>query len=266
MKLKYILFAIVLSLSASVSASMVTDSTDVDWEREVERFMFEMEQRKQASEKLGETYFIGILGYNNTTNENRRNYVKSDIRMQWDARDWVSILGGLRATTVNMYYFTFEGTFKIPFEGGQTLGLRNKYLYKIYANENLNTLAMCLAGEYVQDYISLTLGGMGHFNTQIVVKENTKRFMDWRWSMVYDLRLWCRKRNSNWNVGIAFSNLRTYTIDTWECPSFLLKAWYDFRSAEGIRLIIEGGCTTKITDHTMQYNGAWGEVGVRCRI
>ncbi|MCQ2332571.1 MAG: hypothetical protein MJZ95_05170 [Paludibacteraceae bacterium] len=266
MKFKCILTLMAFAITLSASANTSRDSVDADWEREVERFMFEMNQRKQASTNRGKAYFIGVLGYNNSTNENRRNYVKSDIRMQWDARDWVSILGGLRATTVNMYYFTFEGTFKIPFESGQTLGLKNKYLYKIYANENLNALAMCLAAEYVQDYISLTLGGMGQFNTQLIVGKDAKRFMDWRWSMVYDLRLWCMKRSSNWNLGLAFSNLWAYTIDTWENPSFLLKAWYDFRSAEGIRLLIEGGCNTRIANGTMQYSGAWGEIGVRCRI
>ncbi len=221
---------------------------------------FQEERRRAASDLM----FIGELGYEH--HERHGHLIQSNMYLQWEPVRWFTMLGGLRVTTNNLYNFSLRGDFKLPLKGYRFLGLRNQYLYGIFANDKYMDMNFSLAAFYEQEYLYLAAGAMTHFETPIRVKEGSRSF-DWFVNWIYDIAVWSRVHDADWNIGVQFTNMRDFEISDCNMPSFILRGKHLIipRSTPfGFYVTWQAGCRTEITKKEMKYDGAWGIVGVRC--
>lgn len=261
----YVKYFIAILCCASVCCrigAQDNDSTLADLERraEVLRMCF-LEERKRAASDL---MFIGQLGYEH--HERHGHMVQSNMFLRWDATGWFSMLAGVRVTTNNVYDFSLRGDFKLSWSGFHFLGLRNQYLYGLFAEDNYMDMNFSLAAFYEQDYFYIAAGAMTHFETPIKVKEGSRVF-DWRLSWIYDLKAWCRVHDADWNLGVQFTNMRDFEITHCNVPNFILNGRHLVIPKDtpfGIYVTWQAGCRTVITKKSMAYDGAWGIVGVSC--
>lgn len=238
------------------------DSLYQDLERRAEILRMQLEeQNKEAKTDLA---FIGELGYEHS--ERHGHLVQSTMQLQWDGARWFTMFAGLRVTTQNLYNLSLRGDFKIPFKGYRYLGLRNQYLYGIFANSNYMDMNFSLSAFYEQEYFYVAAGAMTHFVTPITVKEGTRSY-DWYVSWTYDIRGWVQKHDARWNLGVQVTNMREMEISEGYMPSFVLRGSHLIlpkSSPMGFHLNWQIGCRTKIAEERMAYDGAWATVGVHC--
>lgn len=238
------------------------DSIVTDFERRAEalRISFQEERKRAASDLM----FIGELGYEH--HERYGNMVHSNMFLNWDATEWFSMLAGLRVTTNNLYNITIRGDFKLPLKDCRFIGLRNQYLYGLFAEDNFMDMNFSLAAFYEQEYFYIAAGAMTHFNTPVSVKEGKRKY-DWSLSWIYDLGVWCRVHNADWNIGIQFTDMRDFEISHCNNPSFIIRGKHLImpkNSPFGLFITWQAGCRTLIDKANMKYDGAWGTAGVRC--
>ena len=213
--------------------------------------------------------FVADLGYEHT--EANGHLVLSQMRIKWDAAKWFKLTGGLKVTTKNIYYFTARGDFKWNIDDTKYLGLRNQYIYNIYANnKSLSTmnLNMSLAADYKMDYLYVATGVMWNYKMPLVKEEAENiQNLGWQCSWLYEIQIWARPKKADWNIAVEFGNMHSFSMQDWLQPSFTLRGTHTLMPRYGtlpFNIIWEAECRTKITNNTMIYSGANAKIGIEC--
>lgn len=231
--------------------------------------IFALAQIAETQREKTNLMFVADLGYEHT--EETGHFVLSQMRIKWDAAKWFRLTGGLKVTTKNIYYFTARGDFKLPIDETKYVGLRNQYLFNIYANsKNLSTmnLNMSIAADYMMDYLYIATGAVWNYKMPLV-KEETENIkgLGWHCNWIYEIQLWARPRKANWNIAVEFGNMHSFSIQDWLQPSFTLRGTHTVMPKYGVlpfKIIWEAECRTQISNKTMNYNGANAKIGIEC--
>lgn len=251
--------ALVMPLSAYAEPA---DSVVPDYEHQAELFLARVERERQPVRT--NLLFTGALGYEHSLEH--KHFVKSAIAFDWDAARWFQLNAGLRVTTRNIYNLTVKGDFRLPLKGNRFLALNNSYIYGIYADRNFMDFEIALVLRYEQNYFSISLGAMSHFQTPFIVKEGKRRY-DWATTWTYSLRGWLKPKDAEWNIGAEFTNVRPFQTDDGRCPSFILHGIHLLRPRygdPGFNIIWQAGCRTIAAPHSLTYGGCWATVGISC--
>jgi len=213
--------------------------------------------------------FVADLGYEHS--EENGHMALSQMRVKWDAARWFKLIAGLKVTTKNIYYFTARGDFKLPIDDTKYVGLRNQYIYNIFANKkNLSTMNvnMSLAADYSMDYLYIATGVMWNYKMPLV-KEQAENIdgLGWHCSWTYELLLWARPKKADWNIGAEVSNMNSFSLQDWKSPVFTLRGTHTIMPKYDntpFNITWEVECKTKVVENVMLYNGANAKIGVEC--
>lgn len=213
--------------------------------------------------------FVADLGYEHSMSNGHM--ALSQMRIKWDAAKWFRLTAGLKVTTKNIYYFTARGDFKLPIDETKYVGLRNQYIYNIYANaKNLSTmnLNMSIAADYSMDYLYIATGCMWNYKMPLV-KEQAENIADlgWQCSWLYEILLWARPKKADWNIGAEVSNMNSFSMQDWKSPSFTIRGTHKILpkySSLPFNITWEAECKTKTVDKTLTYSGANAKIGIEC--
>jgi len=213
--------------------------------------------------------FVADLGYEHSMANGHM--ALSQMRIKWDAARWFRMTGGLKVTTKNIYYFTLRGDFKLPIDDTKYVGLRNQYIYDIFANrKRLSTMDinMSLAADYSMNYLYIATGVMWNYKMPLI-KEEAENIsgLGWHCSWLYELLLWARPKSSPWNLGAEVSNINSFSMQDWKNPSFTLRGTHTIMPKYGglpFNITWEVECKTAYADSRLNYSGANAKIGIEC--
>jgi len=231
--------------------------------------LFASAQYIETQPQKTDCMFVADLGYEHSMSNGHM--ALSQMRIKWDAARWFRMIGGLKVTTKNIYYFTVRGDFKLPIDETKYVGLRNQYIYDIMANKKqLSTMDinMSLAADYSMNYLYVATGVMWNYKMPLVSEqaENIDG-LGWHCSWIYEVLLWARPKKADWNIGAEVSNMHSFSINDWKCPTFTLRGTHTIMPKYGtlpFNIIWEAECKTAYADGTLNYSGANAKIGIEC--
>ncbi len=171
------------------------------------------------------------IGYEYTLTN--RSAVYTQMMLEMRLKQWVDFYAGFHVATDDLYQFAVRGDFKYHFGPTRYLGLRNQYVYSLYAGDNLQKMNMALAAVYDQEYFSIAVGAYTQFFSPIVMGNGAARTFIWEVSPVYDINARIFKKAHRWNLGVQITNMRDFALERMYNPNFIINGNYRF-AGEGI--------------------------------
>lgn len=140
---------------------------------------------------------------------------------------WVTTKAGIHVRTESRYAATAAATFKIHTTENRDsyFGIRNQYLYNIYASGNLHDFVISLAAAYSHPYFDIAIGGYARMFAPIK-KYGASAGIIWEPGIVYDVEAHIFPNEYVWNIGAQITNMRTFEIERLYSPNFILKGNY----------------------------------------
>jgi len=132
-----------------------------------------------------------------------------------------------RASTANVYTLSTNLRPKFDVPVGQVfidLNLHNEFVVRA----NQFDMAATLALGWRMDYISISLGGMIHYQRFMHQSMNEGGRASFEpVSLLYRLELYGRPRTSDWNIWAFVANHNDFEVERYTQPLFGLGGWYD---------------------------------------
>lgn len=226
-------------------------------------------QVTDIQQKKTSCMFVADLGYEHS--EANGHMALSQMRIKWDAAKWFKLTAGLKVTTKNIYYFTAKGDFKLPIDETKYVGLRNQYIYNVFANnKQLSTmnLNMSIAADYSMDYLYIATGVMWNYKMPLVkAQAENISGLGWQCSWLYELLLWARPKKAPWNIGAGVKNMNSFSMQDWKSPSFTVRGTHTLKpryETLPFNITWEIECKTQAAEKTLKYSSANAKIGIEC--
>lgn len=182
---------------------------------------------------------------------------------------WTDLSGGVSVSSANLYRVAVRGDFKWNFHTHHYFGISNRYLYSVYAGDNLQNFNAALALFYNQDYFHFAIGGCLQLFAGITSGNSSAGGYLCEPGIVYDIEARIFRSEHIWNIGLQITNMRRFLIERMYNPNFVLKGNYRFGGygSDNLNLIVEAGFQPAGIMHiAANYYSFFFNVGISCVI